>query len=209
MEGIAAKTIATRLLFILALCTLHFALSSLNFPHGLDLPAQLSPLSQHPTCIFGRARGHRPYVFVGLVFAFHPRNPRHPFNPRSIFSAMSIKFLHVADTHIGVETHGRLDSGTGLHTRLQDFIKSLHFAFEEAIKEEVDFVVFAGDAYRSCESHAHASARICIAYSHAQRPRYPRGHGHRQPRQPLVAYGKASSVDIFGTLGHQRRPHCL
>ena len=38
---------------------------------------------------FGRAQGHRPYVFVGLVFAFHPRNPRNPFNPRSILPLTS------------------------------------------------------------------------------------------------------------------------
>ena len=36
-----------------------------------------------------------------------------------------IKLLHIADTHIGVENYGRLDTSTGLHTRLQDFVKSL------------------------------------------------------------------------------------
>ena len=47
------------------------------------------------SCIFGRARGQRPYIFIfssflcvhplhlGLLFAFNPCNPRHPFNPRS------------------------------------------------------------------------------------------------------------------------------
>ncbi len=113
---------------------------------------------------------------------------------------MSIKFLHVADTHIGVENYGRLDAGTGLHTRLQDFIKSLHFAFEEALKEEVDLVVFAGDAYRSCDptpTHQREFASLIRMLSAREIPVVMVTGNHDSP----VAYGKASSVDIFGTLG--------
>lgn len=113
---------------------------------------------------------------------------------------MSIKFLHVADTHIGVENYGRLDSGTGLHTRLQDFIKSLRFAFEEAIKEEVDLVIFAGDAYRSCDptpTHQREFASLIHMLSAREIPIVMITGNHDSP----VSYGKASSVDIFGTLG--------
>ena len=115
-------------------------------------------------------------------------------------SDMSIKFLHVADTHIGVENYGRIDSGTGLHTRLQDFIKSLRFAFEEAIKEEVDLVVFAGDAYRACDptpTHQREFASLIRMLSSRDIPVVMVTGNHDSP----VAYGKASSVDIFGTLG--------
>ena len=113
---------------------------------------------------------------------------------------MSIKFLHVADTHIGVENYGRLDSGTGLHTRLQDFIKSLRFAFEEAIKENVDLVIFAGDAYRSCDptpTHQREFASLIHMLSAREIPIVMITGNHDSP----VSYGKASSVDIFGTLG--------
>ena len=113
---------------------------------------------------------------------------------------MSIKFLHVADTHIGVENYGRLDSATGLHTRLQDFIKSLRFAFEEAIKEDVDLVVFAGDAYRSCDptpTHQREFASLIHMLSAREIPIVMITGNHDSP----VSYGKASSVDIFGTLG--------
>lgn len=113
---------------------------------------------------------------------------------------MAIKFLHVADTHIGVENYGRLDSGTGLHTRLQDFIKSLRFAFEEAIKESVDLVVFAGDAYRSCDptpTHQREFASLIRMLSAEQIPVVMITGNHDSP----VAFGKASSLDIFGTLG--------
>ena len=113
---------------------------------------------------------------------------------------MPIKFLHVADTHIGVENYGRLDSGTGLHTRLQDFIKSLRFAFEEALKENVDLVIFAGDAYRSCDptpTHQREFASLIRMVSAEKIPVVMVTGNHDNP----VAFGKASSVDIFGTLG--------
>ena len=112
---------------------------------------------------------------------------------------MSIKFLHIADTHIGVENYGRLDSSTGLHTRLQDFIKSLRFAFEEALKEDVDLVIFAGDAYRSCDptpTHQREFASLIHMLSAREIPIVMITGNHDSP----VSYGKASSVDIFGTL---------
>jgi len=113
---------------------------------------------------------------------------------------MAIKFLHVADTHIGVENYGRLDSGTGLHTRLQDFIKSLRFAFEQALSEEVDLAIFAGDAYRSCDptpTHQREFASLIRMLSARDIPVVMITGNHDSP----VAFGKASSLDIFGTLG--------
>ncbi|MDA0746631.1 MAG: exonuclease subunit SbcD [bacterium] len=111
---------------------------------------------------------------------------------------MEIKFLHVADTHIGIENYGRLDAATGLHTRLQDFVKSLRFAFEEALKEEVDLVIFSGDAYRSCDptpTHQREFASLIRMLAHI--PIVMITGNHDSP----VAFGKASSIDIFGTLG--------
>ena len=113
---------------------------------------------------------------------------------------MAIKFLHVADTHIGVENYGRLDSGTGLHTRLQDFIKSLRFAFEQALSEEVDLAIFAGDAYRSCDpmpTYQREFASLIRMLSARDIPVVMITGNHDSP----VAFGKASSLDIFGTLG--------
>ena len=113
---------------------------------------------------------------------------------------MAIKFLHVADTHIGVENYGRLDSNTGLHTRLQDFIKCLHFAFEEALKENVDLVIFAGDAYRTCDptpTHQREFAALIRMLSAEKIPIVMVTGNHDSP----VAFGKATSLDIFGTLG--------
>ncbi len=60
----------------------------------------------------------------------------------------AIQLLHIADTHIGVENYGRLDTATGLHTRLQDFVKCLEFAIDTALERDADAVLFAGDAYK-------------------------------------------------------------
>jgi exonuclease SbcD len=59
-----------------------------------------------------------------------------------------IKILHFADAHIDMARQGARDPETGLSIRVMDFLKSLDFITETAIKENVDLVVFAGDAYR-------------------------------------------------------------
>ena len=49
-----------------------------------------------------------------------------------------MKFLHIADIHLGMENYGRIDPSTGLHTRLKDFIKCFSFAIDIALEEKVD-----------------------------------------------------------------------
>ena len=113
---------------------------------------------------------------------------------------MQVKFLHIADTHIGIENYGRLDPRTGLHTRLQDFVKCVGFAFEEGLRQEVDLVVFAGDAYRSCDptpTHQREFASLVRRLGQKEIPLVMVTGNHDSP----VAFGKASSIDIFGTLG--------
>ncbi len=112
---------------------------------------------------------------------------------------MAVIFLHIADTHIGVETYGRLDPATGLNTRVQDFTNCLTFAFDAAIEREVDFVIFAGDAYKSCDpsaTHQRELARCVQSISEAGIPLIIVVGNHDSP----VAFGKANSVDIFTTL---------
>jgi len=59
-----------------------------------------------------------------------------------------IKILHFADAHIDMATHGRHDPETGLPVRVMDFLKSLDTIVDTAIEEQVDMVLFAGDAYK-------------------------------------------------------------
>jgi len=61
----------------------------------------------------------------------------------------SIKVVHFADVHLGVENYGRLDPGTGLSTRLIDFLAAIDRVIDAAIDEGADLVVFAGDAYKT------------------------------------------------------------
>ncbi len=112
---------------------------------------------------------------------------------------MAVKFLHFADSHVGVENYGRLDPNTGLHTRLQDFIQCLRFAFEEAISQDVDLVIFSGDAYRSPDptpTHQREFATLIRMLASNGIPIVMVTGNHDSP----VAFGKATSIDIFGTL---------
>jgi len=58
------------------------------------------------------------------------------------------KILHFADAHIDIANYGRRDPQTGLPLRILDFLASLDEIINCAIKEEVDCVLFAGDAYK-------------------------------------------------------------
>ncbi len=112
---------------------------------------------------------------------------------------MTLKFLHFADVHLGVETHGRFDPFTGLHTRVQDFVRCLRFAVEEAVREKVDLALFAGDAYRTCDpspTHQREFAAQVKALSAEGIPVVMVTGNHDHP----VSFGRASSVDIFSTL---------
>lgn len=111
-----------------------------------------------------------------------------------------IKLLHIADTHIGVENYGRLDTSTGLHTRLQDFVKCLEFAIDTALEREVDAVLFAGDAYKQATPNPTHEGKF------AEQMRRLRDH-----QIPIVmvtgnhdvsaSFGKASALNIFRALG--------
>ena len=59
-----------------------------------------------------------------------------------------MKILHFADLHIGVENHGFPDPVTGVSTRLLDFLQTYDEMIDYAIDQNVDLVVFAGDAYK-------------------------------------------------------------
>ncbi len=60
-----------------------------------------------------------------------------------------MRLLHLADLHIGIENYGRVDSTTGLHSRLRDYLERLDEAIEVGIAEGVDAVLIAGDIYKN------------------------------------------------------------
>jgi len=59
-----------------------------------------------------------------------------------------IKIVHVSDIHLGSGLpHGRTNPETGLNTRLEDFIQALRSCIDRALTEQVDLVLFGGDAF--------------------------------------------------------------
>jgi DNA repair protein SbcD/Mre11 len=59
-----------------------------------------------------------------------------------------IKILHLSDIHMGSGfSHGRINPVTGLNTRLEDFVNTLSTCIDRAIADEVDLVIFGGDAF--------------------------------------------------------------
>jgi len=110
-----------------------------------------------------------------------------------------IKFMHFADIHLGVENYGRIDSSTGLHSRLIDFIKTLTTAIDIALEEKIDFALFCGDAYKTnnpSPTHQREFARQIYRLSKAGIPTVLINGNHDNP----LAFGRASSLDIFQTL---------
>ncbi|MBX3045429.1 MAG: exonuclease SbcCD subunit D [Anaerolineales bacterium] len=59
-----------------------------------------------------------------------------------------MKILHFADAHIDMANTGRQDPDTGLPIRVMDYLRSLDEIVDTAIREKVDLVLFAGDAYK-------------------------------------------------------------
>jgi len=59
-----------------------------------------------------------------------------------------IKILHLSDIHMGSGfCHGRINPNTGLNTRLEDFALALRRCVDSAIANQVDLVLFGGDAF--------------------------------------------------------------
>jgi exonuclease SbcD len=113
--------------------------------------------------------------------------------------AQSINLLHLADIHIGMENYGRLDSKSGLNSRVVDFLRRLSQAIDMALEHEVDICIFAGDAYKN--------QRPSPTFQREFARRIKRLAGEGVPVILLVgnhdmatADRAASSLDIFGVL---------
>jgi len=110
-----------------------------------------------------------------------------------------MKILHFADLHLGVETYGHTDPTTGLSTRLVDFLASLDKVVDYAIDNEVDLVIFCGDAYKTREptqTQQREFARRINRLSSNDIPTFLLVGNHDLPN----AIGRATSTEIFDTL---------
>jgi len=110
-----------------------------------------------------------------------------------------MKILHFADLHLGVETYGRIDPVTGLSSRLNDFLSALDRVVDHALENEVDLVLFCGDAYKSREpsqTQQREFARRINRLSTSGIPIFLLVGNHDLPN----AIGKATTTEIFDTL---------
>lgn len=112
---------------------------------------------------------------------------------------MGLRLLHFADLHLGVETYGRLDPQSGFNTRVQDFLNCLAFVVDLALRERLDLVLFAGDAYKTCDpdpTHQREFAHQLRRLRQAGIPVVMVVGNHDTP----AAFGRATALDIFSVL---------
>lgn len=111
----------------------------------------------------------------------------------------TIKMLHFADIHIGMENYGRLDPQLGVSTRVRDFLDRLDEVIDAALGWPVDLVLFAGDAFKTRDpdptQQREFAARIKRLAAHA--PTFMLVGNHDIPGMSA----RATSLDIYATLG--------
>ena len=110
-----------------------------------------------------------------------------------------IRFIHTADIHFGMENYGRVDPTTGIHSRLLDFEKALNFCIDFAIEEQVDFLLFAGDAYKTAHptpTHQRLLMNCFLRLYKAGIPIVIIVGNHDHP----LSFGKAHALEIFGQI---------
>lgn len=111
----------------------------------------------------------------------------------------TVRFIHTADIHFGVENYGRIDPKTGIHTRLLDFEKALSLCIDHAIEQDVDMFLFSGDAYKTAYPTPTQQKLLMRQLFRLREKNIPvvivvGNHDH-----PL-SFGRAHALDVFGNL---------
>jgi len=115
-----------------------------------------------------------------------------------------MRIVHFADLHLGVENYGRLDPQTGLSSRVVDFLKALDKLVDYSIEQNVDLVLFAGDAFKNRTPpptyQREFARRIHKLAVDAGIPTFLLVGNHDVP----ASQKRASTLDIFSTLSIPR-----
>lgn len=110
-----------------------------------------------------------------------------------------IQFIHTADIHFGMENYGRIDPHTGVHSRLLDFEQALNMCVDTAISQEVDFFLFAGDAYKTANPSPTQQRLLMRCFMRLYRAHIPVIIIIGNHDNPL-SHGKAHALDVFADL---------
>lgn len=111
----------------------------------------------------------------------------------------TLRILHLADIHLGMENYGRVDPATGLSTRLGDFLKTLNEALDWALNNDVHLVLIAGDIFKNRDPTPTVQREFakCIRkLSMAGMPTFILVGNHDVPN----ALQRANTVEIYSTL---------
>jgi len=114
-----------------------------------------------------------------------------------------LRIVHFADLHLGVETYGRIDPATGLSSRLMDFLAAFDKLIDYSLENNVDLVLFCGDAYKSREpspTQQREFARRINRLVTSGIPVFLLTGNHDLPN----AVGRATATEIFDTLAVNR-----
>ena len=111
-----------------------------------------------------------------------------------------MRILHFADLHLGVENYsGGINPESGLSWRLHDFLSAFDEVVEHALNNDIDLVLFCGDAYKSREpsqTHQREFALRIWRLASAGIPVFLLTGNHDLPN----AIGRATTLEIFKTL---------
>lgn len=114
----------------------------------------------------------------------------------------SIRLMHFADVHFGVENYGRFDPATGLNSRLVDFREALNKAIGIALEADIELALFAGDAYKTRDPNQTQQREFanCLGRLIARGiPVVMLAGNHDIPNTK----GRANTIEIFGALAGQ------
>ncbi len=109
-----------------------------------------------------------------------------------------LRVLHFADLHLGMENYGHIDPTTGLSSRLMDYLRAFDTLVDYALAEDVDAVIFAGDAFKNRDpspTHEREFARRVRRLSQ-HIPVFLLVGNHDVPH----AAGRAHALEIYETL---------
>ncbi len=111
----------------------------------------------------------------------------------------TLRILHLADIHLGMENYGRVDPTTALSSRLGDFLKTLNEALDWALQNDIHLVLIAGDIFKNRDPTPTVQrefARCVRKLSAAGMPLFILVGNHDVPN----AMQRANTVEIYSTL---------